>query len=88
MSKDQARVIDFNKKDKPAVKAKIIQLKPKDKFCTKCGKKFGAMDSYDDKCHACLVEELVKEYPDVPSEIYDIEASPEVVDMWYEMYGY
>ena len=34
------------------------------------------------------VEELVKQNPDVPTEIYDIEASQEVVEQYHEMFGY
>ena len=33
------------------------------------------------------VERLTKDYPDVPCEVYDIEASPEIAEMYQDMFG-
>ena len=34
------------------------------------------------------IEELLEKYPDVPIEIYDIEASEEMAEMYYDEFGY
>lgn len=34
------------------------------------------------------IKKLNKDYPNVPTEIFDIEASPEMAEMYSEMFGY
>jgi len=34
------------------------------------------------------IAELKENYPDVPEEIYDIEASEEMAEMYYDEFGY
>jgi hypothetical protein len=34
------------------------------------------------------IDQLIKDNPTVPSEIYDIEASQEMADLWVDMFGY
>jgi len=59
------------------------------KKCKVCGKVLTELDNVDELlCHYCKIKELQDEYPDVPTEIYDIEASPEMAEMWYEEFGY
>ena len=33
------------------------------------------------------IEKLVEDYPDIPSEIYDIEASVEMAEIYQDMLG-
>ena len=40
-----------------------------------------------DQDRAKEVERLSKVYPNVPSEVYDIEASPEIAEMYQDMFG-
>jgi len=70
-------------------KAKVISLPKQAKVCKTCGKVLGNLDNIDELlCHSCKVNELSEEFPDVPTEIYDIEASEEMANMYYETFGY
>ena len=39
------------------------------------------------KDRAKETDRLVNDYPGVPSEVYDIEASPEMAELYQDMYG-
>lgn len=38
--------------------------------------------------HTEKVEELHEEYPDIPMAIFDIEASEEMAEIFYDTFGY
>ena len=40
------------------------------------------------KKHLAEVERLKEDYPNVPDCVFDIEASPEMAEMYYEEFGY
>lgn len=65
--------------------------------CTKCNQDGDLLVAFTNypvcgKCtrtnHSEAVGKLVKDNPSVPSEVYDIEASQEIADMYTEMFGY
>jgi len=57
--------------------------------CKECGKILTNIDvKYENICYNCKVAELSEMFPDVPTEIYDIEPSIEMAEIWYEEFGY
>jgi len=42
----------------------------------------------EDKTHREKVKKLHEEYPDIPVEIFDIEASEEMASIYYDEFGY
>jgi len=42
----------------------------------------------DQKQENKKIDQLVKDYPTVPADVYDVEASEEVAEMYLDMFGY
>ena len=41
----------------------------------------------EDKKRKENIEKLQKDYPNVPAEVYDIEDSPEMAELYQDMFG-